>query len=155
MYTERQSVLAGAACSLVYVPEVGPGSCLFYLFFSSTCHIWSALIPVASREKLKWTEKLTAQIKAWEMKKQISMSACVWRDRGRHGTSGWKQAGLVSKAEKRGQLLLIVGVLEVAVGLKERKQEQSCTTPDFSWMCLITYSGDFFPIMNGIFSLLF
>lgn len=76
--------------------------------------------------------------------KQISMRACVWRDRGRHGTRGWKQAGLVSKAEKRGQLLLIVGVLEVAVGLKERKQEQSCTTPDFSWMCLITYSWDFF-----------
>ena len=39
MYTERQSVLAGAACSLVYLPEVGPGSSLF---------LYSFLLPATS-----------------------------------------------------------------------------------------------------------
>ena len=116
----------------------------FSLFFFSSLHIWSTLIPGASREKLKWTEQVTAQIKAWEMKKQSSMSVCVWRDRGRRD-----QAGMVSKAEQRGRLLLMVGMLEVAVGLEEGNQEQLhhflllLDVPD--------YLVRFFSIMNSIF----
>ena len=56
---------------------------------------------------------------------------------------------MVSKAEQRGRLLLMVGVLEVAVGLEEGNQEQLhhflllLDVPD--------YLVRFFSIMNSIF----
>lgn len=61
MYTERQSVLAGAACSLVYLPEVEPGSSLF---------LYSFLLPATSEASSfqvlpgkNWNE-----LKNWQLK---------------------------------------------------------------------------------------